>query len=262
MFHLGCPDELSYYNFAREYFDGSPLVLPSKLGQQHKFSSLETFVPTFEPQYNDLLSVDRVNMGLMANHTYSQDPARLSFTLSRYKFVSKMLQGFDTVLEIGCADAFGSPLVLRQVNHLTCCDIDHTFINTAKRTHYYRDSIAFVQNDYVEKPLEGSWDGIFLLDVLEHINPSNEDIFLSNIIKNLNQEGAMIVGIPSLESQAYASPLSKQGHVNCKSGMDLKRSLSRFFSNVFVFSMNDEVVHTGFYPMAHYLLALCCSPFK
>jgi hypothetical protein len=24
-----------------------------------------------------------------------------------------------------------------------------------------------------------------------------------------------------------------------------------------VFSMNDEVVHTGFYPMAHYLLAVC-----
>jgi hypothetical protein len=27
---------------------------------------------------------------------------------------------------------------------------------------------------------------------------------------------------------------------------------------VFVFSMNDEVVHTGFYPMAHYLLAVAC----
>jgi hypothetical protein len=23
--------------------------------------------------------------------------------------------------------------------------------------------------------------------------------------------------------------------------------------------MNDEIVHTGFFPMAHYLLALCCT---
>jgi hypothetical protein len=23
--------------------------------------------------------------------------------------------------------------------------------------------------------------------------------------------------------------------------------------------MNDETVHTGFYPMAHYLIALCCG---
>jgi hypothetical protein len=26
-----------------------------------------------------------------------------------------------------------------------------------------------------------------------------------------------------------------------------------------LFSMNDETVHTGFYPMAHYLIALCCG---
>jgi hypothetical protein len=25
-----------------------------------------------------------------------------------------------------------------------------------------------------------------------------------------------------------------------------------------VFSMNDEVIHTGYYPMAHYLMALAC----
>jgi hypothetical protein len=27
-----------------------------------------------------------------------------------------------------------------------------------------------------------------------------------------------------------------------------------------MFSMNDEVVHTGFGPMAHYLIALCAGP--
>ena len=63
--------------------------------------------------------------------------------------------------------------------------------------------------------------------------------------------------MPSLESQEYASPQSKAGHVNCKSGNDLKKTLEKHFKNVFVFSMNDEVIHTGYYPMAHYLLALC-----
>jgi hypothetical protein len=32
--------------------------------------------------------------------------------------------------------------------------------------------------------------------------------------------------------------------------------MTRYFQNVFVFSMNDEVVHTGFSPMAHYLFAM------
>lgn len=64
-------------------------------------------------------------------------------------------------------------------------------------------------------------------------------------------------GMPSLESQVYASHLSKLEHVNCKRGEELKACCLKYFNHCFVFSMNDEVVHTGFYPMAHYLLALC-----
>ena len=63
--------------------------------------------------------------------------------------------------------------------------------------------------------------------------------------------------MPSLESQAYASPQSKAGHVNCKSGEALKKTMECHFHTVFVFSMNDEVVHTGFHKLAHYLFALC-----
>ena len=33
--------------------------------------------------------------------------------------------------------------------------------------------------------------------------------------------------------------------------------MEAWFHTVFVFSMNDEVVHTGFFPMANYLLAVC-----
>jgi len=35
--------------------------------------------------------------------------------------------------------------------------------------------------------------------------------------------------------------------------------LKNYFNNVFLFSMNDEVVHTGFNKMAHYLIAICCA---
>jgi hypothetical protein len=34
---------------------------------------------------------------------------------------------------------------------------------------------------------------------------------------------------------------------------DLKTKLEQFFHTVFVFSMNDETVHTGYHKMAHYL---------
>ncbi|MGA7480592.1 MAG: SAM-dependent methyltransferase, partial [Bradyrhizobium sp.] len=70
----------------------------------------------------------------------------------------------------------------------------------------------------------------------------------------------LIVGMPSLESQAYASPGSKAGHINCKTGPDLKSLIGEFFHSVFLFSVNDEVVHTGFHKMAHYIIAMGTHP--
>ena len=68
-----------------------------------------------------------------------------------------------------------------------------------------------------------------------------------------------ICGSPSLESQLYASQQSKEGHVNCKNGLELKQFLNRYFENTFLFGMNDEVLHTGFSPMCHYLFILACG---
>jgi hypothetical protein len=39
--------------------------------------------------------------------------------------------------------------------------------------------------------------------------------------------------------------------------MDSLRTLmERYFTNVFMFGMNDEVLHTGYAPMCHYIWSL------
>jgi hypothetical protein len=63
--------------------------------------------------------------------------------------------------------------------------------------------------------------------------------------------------MPSLASQIHASERSKQGHINCKSGINLDNICKTYFENVFIFGMNDEVIHTGFLEMCHYYFALC-----
>jgi predicted SAM-dependent methyltransferase len=103
----------------------------------------------------------------------------------------------------------------------------------------------------------GSFDAAYALDVLEHIEAADEDRFLANIVRSLVAPGVLIIGMPSLESQPYASEASKAGHVNCKSAPDLRALMHRYFHDVFMFSMNDEVIHTGYHKLAHYLLALC-----
>ena len=108
----------------------------------------------------------------------------------------------------------------------------------------------------VTEPIPGNYDGVFALDVLEHVAPRDEHVFLKNAFAPLSAYGVGIIGMPSLESQVHASSTSRAGHVNCKSMPDLKKIMQAYFHNVFMFSMNDEVVHTGFHPMAHYIIAL------
>jgi len=220
---------------------------------------------TREPQYQALLELDdqsgRQSFGLMSSNTWHEDPKRLTFLLSRYKFVSRMFEDQQRVLEVGCADGFGSRIVRQTVGSLTALDFDPIFIANAKATSDPQWPITFVQHDMLEGPLPQRYTGAYALDVLEHIAPGDaEALFLVNICASLEDSGVAIIGMPSLESQGYASPQSKEGHINCQTGSQLRSTLLKHFTNCFMFSMNDEVVHTGFQPMAHYLLALCVGP--
>lgn len=218
---------------------------------------------TKEKQYQIMLEYREQHglesMGLMTSQAWCDDPKRLTFTLSRYKFAAKMLSGCENVLEIGCADAFATRIVVQEVKQLTAVDFDPLFIEDAVSRMSPKWPFQCQTHDMLVGPVPGEFDGIYSLDVLEHIDPVNEERFLSNIVASLSSHGTMIIGMPSLESQVYASPISKEGHVNCKSMPDLKAVMQKFFHNVYMFSMNDEVVHTGYHKMAHYLFVLCCN---
>lgn len=216
---------------------------------------------TKEPQYYRLLEVKEKygtsEFGLMSNFIWNDDPKRLLFVLSRYKFVAKMLSGCKNVLEVGCSDAFFTRIVKQEVGNLTAVDFDPLFIEDAKKNVSKRWHFDCKLHDILKGPVQGRFDGAYSIDVLEHIPKADEGRYMSNMVGSLTDAGVLIIGTPSVQSQAYASEGSREGHVNCKDQKELKQLMSKYFRTVFVFSMNDEVVHTGFYPMANYLLALC-----
>jgi len=61
----------------------------------------------------------------------------------------------------------------------------------------------------------------------------------------------------SIVEDHYASARSKIGHVSCLNQKTFKKTFKKKLQRVFMFSINDEVVHTGFSPMSHYKIALC-----
>ncbi|MDA0225582.1 MAG: class I SAM-dependent methyltransferase, partial [Proteobacteria bacterium] len=195
-------------------------------------------------------------LGLRSSQSWHDDPKHLLFRLARYKFVAKMLSGSGHVLEVGCGDAFGTRIVQQEVKALSATDFDELFVEDVKARMVERWRFPVFTHDLLAGPIPGDYDGVFALDVLEHIAQGDEHTFMKNAFAALGPYGVGIIGMPSLESQAHASPTSRAGHVNCKSMPDLKKTMQAHFHNVFMFSMNDEVVHTGFHPMAHYLLAV------
>lgn len=221
---------------------------------------------TKEPQYSEIISHHQehgpAELGMMLSHTWYEDPKRLGFVLARYKFVSKMLAEKSLVLEVGCSSGFPSYTVAETVGSLHAIDFDPLFIDEAIKLNIdSRNPIFFKVWDIVLTPLtsgptDETYDAAYALDVLEHIQPEDEQRFIAHIYKALKKDGILIIGTPSLESQKYASFQSKQGHVNCKTQETLKELMNEYFKNVFNFGMSDEIVHTGFGPMCHYLLCV------
>ena len=84
-------------------------------------------------------------------------------------------------------------------------------------------------------PFNQKFDAIYSLDVLEHIHQEKEVVFIKNIVSSLTEDGAVIIGMPSIESQLYASAGSKEGHINCKNGKELKDLMKEYFQNVFFY---------------------------
>lgn len=212
-------------------------------------------------RYDDVMeeyfNTNELKLGPWTSESMMHDPKHLAFVLSRYKFVAKMLEGKDSVLEVGCGDGFGIPIVAQSVNTLYAIDWEERFIkDNAERLGGVAGNVKFIQNDINKKSAEGiKVQAIYNIDFIEHLDPANEDIVMKNMIASFeNKEDAvMVVGTPNLTAAQYASPQSEALHINLKSHDTLKVLLSRYFYNVFMFGMNDEVLHTGYAPMCHYI---------
>lgn len=197
-----------------------------------------------------------VMLGPYSSFTYRNDPKHLLFTFARYKFCAKLLSGSKRVIEIGCGDAVGAPILLQTIERLHGVDLESSVISDNEKRNEYPGRLTFETADSTNTIANGEFDGLVSLDVIEHIDPKEENRFIRNITRPLTCDAVAIIGTPNISSQQYASDNSRAGHINLKSHDTLKHSLELFFTNVFVFGMNDEMVHTGFSPMCHYLIAV------
>lgn len=209
--------------------------------------------------YEQYQTQSAYRIGARTSHSIRTDPRHLLFTLSRYKFCAKMLEGKKSVLEVGCGDAIGAPIMLQTVGELYAVDIEPIVIEQNKAISEFGKRLQFDCHDFTKSRPGKTFDAVYSLDVIEHVDSNDEKKFLDNIAESMADDGVCIIGTPNITANQYASEISKKGHINLKSAATLKESLEPYFQHVFLFSMNDEVIHTGYAPMSHYLMALCAS---
>jgi cyclopropane fatty-acyl-phospholipid synthase-like methyltransferase len=206
---------------------------------------------------NNNIGNSRKNLGRHWSFNLHNDPKRLGFVLSRYKFSAKMGCKDRHVLELGCSEGIGAPILAEFATSYMGIDLDPDAISAAKK-NFSNKKMSFIEDDFLGEKY-GIFETIVSLDVIEHIHKEYEPIFFKTVCENMGDDGLLIIGTPNISSNQYASEPSKIGHVNMYSMDSLYAATSEFFNNVFMFGMNDEIVHTGFNEMAHYIIVIGCN---
>jgi SAM-dependent methyltransferase len=208
-------------------------------------------------EVSELAGCRPITFGRHVAYWFERTPRRAVYYSSYYKFAAKMIGHNQRVLDVGCGEGLGTWLVAAECGFARGIDSDEDAIDVAK-SNWPEEKAEFVCADFLAVPSE-QWDAVVTFDVIEHIRPENAGCFLERIAANLTSRGIAVIGTPNQTGQVYASAVSKAGHVNVYSAERLEEELRRHFAHVFMFGANDEVVHTGFPPMAHYLIALGCK---
>ena len=163
------------------------------------------------------IKAEPIELGRYASDDYANDPKHFAFVTSRYKFASKMLGGMDSGMEVGCGDGFGAPIVADGVNRLICTDINEPLLRDIERRHKsFVPNATYEYFDFREAAYEPQVDGIYMIDVIEHIFPGEERAFMENLANSLHDHGVMLIGTPNKNAEQYASEWSRKGHINLK----------------------------------------------
>ena len=220
----------------------------------------ETRKPRYDRCFELREKIGLASLGIVTNQLWYDDPRRFAAVLARYRFVAKMLSGCQNIGEVGCGDAFATRVVLQEVAHVAVYDSEPRLVDDIRQRQDERWPLEAEVHDILMAPLPRTHAGVFSLNMLEHIAPEDEHIFLTNLCGSLADNGLLLLGTPSLSSQSHASTAKPPDHGNRRSDSELKALLGKYFEHVFLFPVSDEVGQTGEAQAANYLFALCSGP--
>lgn len=185
------------------------------------------------------------------------NPLMVAVKFARYKFIAKMLQKKDIVLEVGCNDGVSSNFFSQFCQKVTALDLDKNAIHEAKKNFSHID---FLHTDAVTYETDKKYDAIVMLDFIEHFTGEDGRKLIQKYAQMLSTRGILIVGTPSKNFEKYRAEHNKAHHLCEYYPEELNKMLSKYFERTMTFSMNDEIVHTGNIELAWFIFEVCSYP--
>lgn len=189
---------------------------------------------------------------------FRRNPLMAAIKLARYKFPAKMLSPQDRVLDLGCGNGLGSMFFASHAREVVGMDLFADIERVSAEMQ--APNLRFVQGDILDPPAElgeDVFDAIASIDVIEHFYADDGERIVARYADRLSDRGMMILGTPNRLSSQYRSEQSREAHFHEYEPDELRALCDKHFKRTLMFSMNDEVVHTGFSKMSWFFYVLC-----
>jgi len=189
---------------------------------------------------------------------FLENPLMACIKLARYKFVAKMLSRNDVVLDLGCGNGLSSYFFSKSCKKVIGMDAYTDISAIGKKMT--SNNLNFVKHDILKPPppdiLQEKISVITAIDVIEHFYRDDAEVIIQAHSQLIPKNGMMIIGTPNKHSRKYRSKKSKDSHFYEYEPEELREICGKFFGRTLLFSMNDEVVHTGFDKLAWFFYVL------
>ena len=114
--------------------------------------------------------------------------------LGRYYFATDVLKNFNTILDVACADGYGTYILSENVSKVIGVDRNEKYLKIANK-NYNNRNIEFKCINVDENKVGGIYDGIVCFETLEHLK--YPEAFLDNLYEILKPNGTMLLSIPN-----------------------------------------------------------------
>ena len=176
--------------------------------------------------------------------------------LARYLWAGDILKDSENVLDVACANGYGTNLISQKVKKVVGIDKNERYLDIA-RTKYHRENILYERLDVDSQKIKGNYDAILCFETLEHVKYPQQ--LLEKLYSVLKDNGLLLLSVPNSKYEKFINGKNKDPyHLNVfeyddlvelvkAKGFTIMKILGQSYTNKIVNGIAPETKKTDIY---------------